>query len=247
MRYSIVLVATLMAAVGIATPVNVQKRGYVYQYETVYVTKTQTHPYTHRHGWRHHRKHKNKPVPVPAPTPDYEYSYGDYQPDVPKKSPKEDKPKKKTPKEDKPKEDTPKDSPSAPSDFAKQCLDSHNKYRAQHDASPLEWDETMANHAEGVSATCIFEHSGSSYGENLAAGYDSPDAAITAWYDEKDQYNGDFSSAAGHFSQLVWKGAKKVGCGQVDCAGKNGTPGKFFTCNYDTGNVIGSFKENVQP
>jgi len=51
----------------------------------------------------------------------------------------------------------------------------------------------MANHAEGVSATCIFEHSGSSYGENLAAGYDSPDAAITAWYDEKDQYNGDFS------------------------------------------------------
>jgi hypothetical protein len=42
-------------------------------------------------------------------------------------------------------------------------------------------------------------------------------------------------SAAGHFSQLVWKGAKKVGCGQVDCAGKNGTPGKFFTCNYDTG------------
>jgi len=108
----------------------------------------------------------------------------------------------------------------------------------------------MANHAAGVSSTCIFEHSNSDYGENLAAGYDSPESAIKAWVDEESQYSysaGQFDMGTGHFTQVVWKGAKKVGCASYDCNGKGGTPGKFFTCNYDTGNVVGQFVENVSP
>jgi uncharacterized protein YkwD len=75
-------------------------------------------------------------------------------------------------------------------------VETHNKYRAQHGAGPLEWDQTMADFAKKVSATCVFQHSGGPYGENLAAGYSSAEAAITAWYDEGSQYNygaGDFT------------------------------------------------------
>ncbi|KAI5819033.1 CAP domain-containing protein [Pyronema omphalodes] len=134
--------------------------------------------------------------------------------------------------------------------FEAECLKAHNDYRAVHGAGPLSWDQNMANFAAGVSATCVFEHSGGPYGENLAAGYDSPAQAIKAWYDENEMYSyagGGFSSATGHFTQLVWKGAQKVGCAEVNCAGRGGTPGKFFTCNYDVGNVLGSFPENVLP
>jgi len=96
----------------------------------------------------------------------------------------------------------------------------------------------------------VFKHSGGPYGENLAAGYPSPAAAIQAWYDENTQYDyaaGQFSSATGHFTQMVWKAATKVGCAVQTCNGANGTPGVFLTCEYDTGNVIGQFVANVLP
>ncbi|KAG0130217.1 CAP domain-containing protein [Tuber indicum] len=145
--------------------------------------------------------------------------------------------------------------PAAPSalasgSFGDECLSAHNSKRALHGVPALVYDSTLADFASGVSGTCQFKHSGGPYGENLAAGYTSPAAAIQAWYDEQSQYNysaGQFSSATGHFTQMVWKGAKKVGCGIKECNGANGTPGKFLTCNYDTGNVIGQFVENVPP
>lgn len=62
----------------------------------------------------------------------------------------------------------------------------------------------MANFASGVSATCVFEHSGGPYGENLAAGYDSPAQAIKAWYDENEMY----SYAGGGFSVCIPKGMR---------------------------------------
>lgn len=42
----------------------------------------------------------------------------------------------------------------------------------------------------------MFKHSGGPYGENLAAGYPTPEAAVKAWYDENTQYD----YAAGQFS-----------------------------------------------
>lgn len=102
----------------------------------------------------------------------------------------------------------------------------------------------MATYAKTVSAKCVFAHSGGKFGENLAAGYTTPAAAIDAWYDENTSYNylaGDFSSATGHFTQMVWKSATKVGCGIVTCDGAGGTPGDFLTCEYDTGENLPSF------
>lgn len=99
----------------------------------------------------------------------------------------------------------------------------------------------MASFAKSVSAGCIFKHSGGKFGENLAAGYSTPAAAIDAWYEENTVYNyaaGMFSSTTGHFTQMVWKGASKVGCGIVTCNGAGGTPGDFLTCEYDTGEQL---------
>jgi len=134
--------------------------------------------------------------------------------------------------------------------FEDSCVSTHNKYRSVHQAGDLTWNQTMADFAKTVSQTCVFKHSGGPYGENLAAGYSDPSAAITAWYNENSQYNyaaGQFSEATGHFTQLVWKDAKQVGCATVTCNGENNTPGDFLTCEYDTGNVIGYFVQNVLP
>lgn len=257
MRYS-ALAAVLIATLAVANPVENVKRydidaaaetpctddiaavpTYSPHVEEVYTTVTAapvTRYVTRRkghHGYKtvtHTRKYKPTPIPtyVPEPEPTYVPDEPVY-PTPPGKSPVGDAPS---------------------GSFDDECLKVHNEYRAMHGAGPLEWDNEMANHASGVSGTCVFEHSGGPYGENLAAGYDSAAAAIKDWYDENTLYDyatGDFSSGTGHFTQVVWKGAKKVGCAIVTCDGQNGTPGKFLTCNYDTGNVIGHFQENVLP
>ncbi|CUS11309.1 unnamed protein product [Tuber aestivum] len=149
---------------------------------------------------------------------------------------------------------SPAPAPSSPApsggSFESEVLAAHNDKRALHGVPALTYDKTLADYAAGVSATCKFEHSHGPYGENLAAGYASAAEAIKAWYDEEKLYNyasGDFSSATGHFTQLVWKSTTKVGCGVKACNGAGGTPGEFLTCNYDTGNVIGQFQANVLP
>lgn len=132
-------------------------------------------------------------------------------------------------------------------------LKAHNKWRALHHAPKLVWDDKLANYAENHARYCVFKHSSSPYGENLAAGYHSIDDAIEAWYEEREDYSytrPGFSSATGHFTQLVWKGTTKLGCSYVTCNGKNRTPGKYLVCEYSpAGNVLSRdlFKKNVLP
>lgn len=137
--------------------------------------------------------------------------------------------------------------------FQQDALSVHNRFRAIHDAAALEWDSNLAEYAFKHASQCIFEHSHGPYGENLAAGYRSTEAAITAWYDEEKLYsysNPQFSKATGHFTQLVWKSTRKVGCAIVPCKGLNGTPGNYVACEYSpAGNIInpGYFSKNVTP
>lgn len=93
-------------------------------------------------------------------------------------------------------------------------------------------------------------------GENLAAGYPNVSAAVISWGAERDRYNfhrGDYSTATGHFTQLVWRATQTVGCARSFCnagaeGGKGTAPGWFVVCEYwPGGNVIGAFGENVQP
>ncbi|PIL30254.1 transporter [Ganoderma sinense ZZ0214-1] len=136
-------------------------------------------------------------------------------------------------------------------------LNAHNSVRAQHRAAPLTWNETLASAAQSWVNKCVFKHSGGSlgpYGENLAAGtgsgYDIA-AAVKSWTDEVSQYNPN-NPQPSHFTQVVWKATKQVGCAVKDgCSGifdpKFGAA-KFYACEYSpAGNVLGQFTQNVQP
>ncbi|KAF9928217.1 hypothetical protein FBU30_002560 [Linnemannia zychae] len=137
---------------------------------------------------------------------------------------------------------------SNPSSDQQSILEAHNNYRARHGASPLVWDETLAQFGSNWIQQCEMKHSRGKYGENLAAGYRDFKSSIAAWYDENKQYNygsGGFSSATGHFTQVVWKGSKRIGCAKKFCSNNNWT---LYICNYDPpGNVMGRFQENVSP
>jgi uncharacterized protein YkwD len=137
--------------------------------------------------------------------------------------------------------------------YQQQVLSEHNQYRLRHHAEKLTWDNTMADYALRYASKCEFRHSATPYGENLAAGYSSISSAVSAWYDEGEKYsyyNPGFSYRTGHFTQLIWKSSKKIGCAYVSCNGRNGTPGKYLVCEYSpAGNIInpGRFAKNVLP
>lgn len=130
--------------------------------------------------------------------------------------------------------------------FTSSVLNSTNTYRAQHNATALLYNTTLASFAQsyldtgvGPGDTCTFEHSGGPYGENLAIGYPTVEAGIEAWGDEREEYDfgrGRFSKGTGHFTQLVWKATSDVGCGGRWCGeGK----GWYLVCEYwPAGNVV---------
>ncbi|CDR87748.1 related to PRY1-strong similarity to the plant PR-1 class of pathogen related proteins [Sporisorium scitamineum] len=144
------------------------------------------------------------------------------------------------------------------SSFEQTMLSMHNADRAKHSASPLTWDTTLASAAAKWASGCKWQHTPNNpYGQNIAAGTASNFGAkqsCTMWYDEVSQYDfsaAQYSDATGHFTQMVWKGTKRLGCAIQECTASQmglGSSGKaqYVVCNYDPpGNVIGQFKENV--
>ncbi|KAF7975783.1 hypothetical protein HWV62_8601 [Athelia sp. TMB] len=134
-------------------------------------------------------------------------------------------------------------------------LNGHNSNRTIHDASPVTWNQTMADKAQTWANNCVFEHSGGSlgpWGENLSAGTgDYPIAdGILAWTNEVSVFNPSNPSAeaALHFTQVVWKATKQIGCAVASCP--NMFPGygaaNFYVCEYyPPGNVGGEYTQNV--
>ncbi|KAH8826252.1 CAP domain-containing protein [Flagelloscypha sp. PMI_526] len=127
-------------------------------------------------------------------------------------------------------------------------LNFHNDLRAKHGAGKLTWDDGLAASAQAWANQCKFEHSQS--GENLAAGTGSYsiEDALGSWAAEEPQYTGSFSSGAGHYTQMVWKGSSKLGCAVApSCSGIfDSGVAKYYVCHYDpAGNVEGAFASNV--
>jgi len=129
--------------------------------------------------------------------------------------------------------------------FKDALLNTTNQYRARHEANALKWNQTLASYAQDHADSCEFKHTGGPYGENLAQGHQAPALAIEGWADEESDYDYEkrqFSTEAGHFTQLVWKNTTSVGCGAADCKDN----GWFLVCEYyPPGNVIGEFGRNV--
>lgn len=135
-------------------------------------------------------------------------------------------------------------------------LDRHNQLREKHCAPPLRWSETLQKLAQDWAdqlrdAGCAFEHRPNNrVGENLTffapRTSQRPEDVAYGWYSEVSLYDfakGKFDFSTGHFTQLVWRGTRHLGCGVSTCNG-----GEIWVCNYDPpGNMMGSFRENVQP
>ena len=52
-----------------------------------------------------------------------------------------------------------------------------------------------------------------------------------------------FSMGTGHFTAMVWKATRRLGCAKGNCPGQN-----LWVCQYDPpGNMMGAFPQNVPP
>ena len=154
--------------------------------------------------------------------------------------------------------------------FTSALLNSTNVYRAQHNASFVSWNATLADFASSyleddlglpplssssqkstsTTTKCTLTHSGGPYGENLALGCPNVTSCVEMWGNERSQYNfaaAKFSEDTGHFTQLVWKNTTDVGCAARWCEGWNeGHGGWYLACEYwPRGNIKTEFGEMV--
>lgn len=134
-------------------------------------------------------------------------------------------------------------------------LDEHNRVRRDVKMGPLRWSPELAafaqewvDHLAGTS--CRLQHRPrqgrwrQKHGENLfmgTAGYFGVDSAVRNWEAEKKDYDGGPIAMDGHFfkighyTQLIWKRTRAVGCAKAQCRGQI-----IVACNYDPpGNLIG--------
>lgn len=131
----------------------------------------------------------------------------------------------------------------------------HNAARAAVDPPaatpipPLAWSGEVAAAAQAYADGCVFEHSGSGYGENLYATTSSatPAKVVTSWVSEKADYDyasDDCSDTCGHYTQVVWAESRRLGCGVANCTEGSPFDGggawQIWVCNYDPpGNFLG--------
>jgi hypothetical protein len=119
---------------------------------------------------------------------------------------------------------------------------------------PLTWSTQAAVAAEEWARQCSWRHDPElpalRLGQNLYASTDepSPATAVGSWGSEAADYDRDANRCAagkvcGHYTQLVWRGTRQVGCAKVSCT--TGSPfgsGRWWyvVCDYaPPGNVIG--------
>jgi len=134
-------------------------------------------------------------------------------------------------------------------------LSLHNARRARHCAPPMTWSAALAASAQTWANRCQFVHSApgerGGAGENLAWGtgsFASAASSVERWYNEVARYNFSapgFSSATGHFTQIVWRASTQLGCAMAVCSGQT-----FWVCRYSpAGNITnpGMFAANVLP
>lgn len=130
-------------------------------------------------------------------------------------------------------------------------LAQHNMLRCMHDASPLVWDDSLANDAQAYAQSFVEtsdpKQSNVEEGENLLMGdVVSGVRATQEWYDEvKSTVFGEvtsYSPETGHYTQLVWNSTTKLGCGEATL--NNGQI--LWVCRYSpAGNRDGEFSQQV--
>ncbi|UYV70388.1 glipr2 [Cordylochernes scorpioides] len=144
-------------------------------------------------------------------------------------------------------------------EFLNLLLERHNHFRNLHGNPPLELSNELNSYAQEwagklAQTNKLMHRPDAKYGENIffisnsRPGFQvTGDMAVNAWYDEikMHKFNSeDFNPKTGHFTQVIWKGSKKVGAGMA-----KKEPNSFFVvANYEPpGNMLGKFRTNVPP
>ena len=140
--------------------------------------------------------------------------------------------------------------------FQEEALRAHNDYRRKHHSPNLTLNNDLnriaQNYANKIAKEYSLQHSNNEYkgeplGENIymVSGMKPTGRDMTkSWYDEINKYNfnGDWQSGCGHFTQMIWKDTKEVGFGKW----KDKSGQIYVVANYfPAGNFLGCFKENV--
>jgi len=143
-------------------------------------------------------------------------------------------------------------------------LREHNIYRCMHQAPAVEWDDAVYQNAQTYVDKLMHMTHSKSYdipppagpaGENLAMGRHSINRVVADWYNEERCCNslpgcdsvrhGSGCGSTMHFTALVWKAVKKIGCAK--------NQRNIYICRYwagstktlDTANMRGGFTTNV--
>jgi pathogenesis-related protein 1 len=131
----------------------------------------------------------------------------------------------------------------------------HNRWRSEVGVPGLKWSVDLADKAQKwadhlAASKCSRAHSGP--GENIywAGPAVWPDGrrefgpvnaqnVVDLWASEREQWDnatGHCSGVCGHYTQVVWKDSKDVGCAMAVCGNK----AQIWVCNYfPAGNVVG--------
>jgi uncharacterized protein YkwD len=142
-----------------------------------------------------------------------------------------------------------------PPTFDRRILAAHNRERQTLGLEPLNWNPALAQSAQRwadhLAQTGRFEHAPENHvapeGENLWAGtkgYYTPEAMVDAWIREKRFFRpGTFPDNSttgrvediGHYTQVVWRATREVGCAEATSAGED-----ILVCRYaEAGNYRG--------
>lgn len=130
----------------------------------------------------------------------------------------------------------------------------HNRVRSDVGVAPVSWSKKITAYSTAwaehlAKSGCSMEHRPRNgkwkqiYGENIfmgTAGYFSVADAVRSWESEKAEYkygpvNEKTWYPTGHYTQVVWRSSKTIGCGKSLCNGN-----MIVVCNYDPpGNYMG--------
>lgn len=138
---------------------------------------------------------------------------------------------------------------AADGSFSAEIVNAHNRYRTELNIPGLAWSDELAAHAKkwadhlaSLGGGTIMHASAAergNEGENIwsgTAGYYSLTQMVDGWGDEKQYFRyGTFPdvstsgnwSDVGHYTQIIWKDTKMVGCGKSSSGGYD-----ILVCRY---------------
>jgi pathogenesis-related protein 1 len=130
--------------------------------------------------------------------------------------------------------------------YAVAMLDAHNAERARVGTPALAWSEELSHRAQDWAVNLInrkifVPRRDGALGENLyeiSGGSATPHGVVTAWASEQAAYHYDTNTCSGrcgHFTQVVWRETRRVGCGVARDRSR-----EVWVCNYSPpGNIVG--------